>query len=239
LTVAPAKLQGLPAWRLGVHDNGRGMSADQQARLFEPFNRLGMEREGIPGTGIGLSIVRQLVQEMGGTLGLHSEAGQGSAFEICLPAATSGPVAAEAVAPLVQGLGLNALAAKDPIKVLYVEDNPVNDLLVRQILGTCSDYEVISAPDGQSGITAALSHLPRIVLLDLQLPDMSGLEVFKQLQEHAQMAGVRFVALSANAMPSDIREALSLGFDAYWTKPLDVARFLADMDAMAASLRLA
>lgn len=238
VTVRPA--DGGAAWCLTVGDDGRGMSPSQQARLFEPFNRLGVEREGIPGTGIGLSIVKQLLEDMHGRIEVQSEVGRGSSFSVTLPAATpeQGPVTAgrsaardgEARAPTVASAGA-------PLKVLYVEDNPVNAMLVEQMLQMQPGYALTLATDGREGIAAAQALQPQVLLLDLQLPDMTGLELLRRLQALPALAGSRFVALSANAMPADVQQALDSGFDAYWTKPLDVVRFLADLAALADSLR--
>jgi len=234
LAVEPVAEAGQSGWRLSVEDNGRGMSPAQQTRLFEPFNRLGMEREGIPGTGIGLSIVRQLVHDMAGQLAVVSAEGQGSRFSVWLPAADSPSSEARGASPAQpQAEPVAPPSAARSVRVLYVEDNPVNELLVRQMLAMQAGFDLRSAPDGQSGIRAALTEPPDILLLDLQLPDMSGLEVLAHLRAEPALGATRFVALSANAMAADVQAALACGFDAYWTKPLDVARFLADMAAMA------
>ncbi|HSI58206.1 MAG TPA: ATP-binding protein, partial [Ideonella sp.] len=230
-----AELEGAPAWELCVSDDGRGLSNEQMGRLFEPFNRLGAEREGIPGTGIGLSIVQQLVQDMGGRLRVASEHGRGSEFRVSLraaeggaqapaPSATATAPAADATVPPPQPL---------PLRVVYVEDNPVNEMLVREMLSLRPQVQLETAHDGRSGIARVLALRPDVVLLDLQLPDISGLEVLRLLRMEPALAGSSFVALSANAMPDDVRHALAQGFDDYWTKPLDLLRFLAAIDALA------
>ena len=241
VTVEAGELAGRPAWAVTVRDSGRGMSPEQLARLFEPFNRLGMEREGIQGSGLGLAIVRRLVEEMGGTLRVGSQAGQGSEFSVTLAGAmTEGGPCHSSPMP-ERGVVSMPAASGDAgaIKVLYVEDNPVNEMLVSQILAHNTGYELRTAPDGRMGIAEALAWRPQLVLLDLQLPDISGLDVLATLRSVPALVGTRFVALSANAMPADIQDALHQGFDAYWTKPLDVAQFLSDMDTMAGALRAA
>lgn len=231
-------LDGKPAWSLAVRDNGRGLSPEQQVHLFEPFNRLGAEREGIPGSGIGLSIVRQLITDMGGRLEVSSRAGQGSVFRVDLPAA----VAPERQAAAPSRLGSAApqgplpASAEAPIEVLYVEDNAVNEMLVSQALSLRPRFRLRTAGDGAQGLALAAQHAPRIVLLDMQLPDCHGLELLQRLRQLPALSGSRFVALSANAMPDDMQAALEAGFHNYWTKPLDVMRFLDDMDAQAAQL---
>jgi CheY-like chemotaxis protein len=119
--------------------------------------------------------------------------------------------------------------------VLYIEDNPVNEMLVREMLALRPAIQLDSAPDGRSGIERALALRPDMVLLDLQLPDMGGIDVMQHLRRETSLAACRIVALSANAMPDDVAQALAAGFDEYWTKPLNLQRFLADMDSLVAA----
>lgn len=236
LAVAPAQPGSEPGWALTVRDNGRGLSAGQLQRLFEPFNRLGAERDGIPGTGIGLSIVQQLVQGMGGELAVDSVPGQGSRFTVTLPAARdAGAVTTTAVPPPEQIAAPEPSA--QPLRVLYIEDNPINEMLVREMLGLRPGTLLDSAPDGASGIARATTGTaPDLILLDLQLPDMSGIDVMRRLRSEPSLAGCRFVALSANAMREDVSQALAAGFNEYWTKPLNLQQFLADIEALARRL---
>ncbi|WP_374562778.1 PAS domain-containing protein [Ideonella sp.] len=247
LDLRPTVMAEQPAWELTVHDDGRGLSPEQLQRLFEPFNRLGAEREGIPGTGIGLSIVQQLVTGMGGELSVDSRLGEGSRFSVRLPApgAQQGADAATAQAPgeMVEPTAPPAAAAPavadtaaPTLRVLYIEDNPVNEMLVREMLSLRPGIVLDSAPDGGSGIHQALASVPDLILLDLQLPDMNGIDVMKRLRPEPALSACRFVALSANAMPEDVSQALAAGFNEYWTKPLNLQQFLADMDALAKRL---
>lgn len=244
LDLRPTQLADQAAWELTVHDDGRGLSPEQLQRLFEPFNRLGAEREGIPGTGIGLSIVQQLVAGMGGELSVDSQLGEGSRFTVRLPAAGIQPPgvavtaaapgeASEAAKPVTVALPSDAAPT---LRVLYIEDNPVNEMLVREMLSLRPGIVLDSAPDGGSGISQALASVPDLILLDLQLPDMNGIEVMKRLRPEPALSNCRFVALSANAMPEDVSQALAAGFNEYWTKPLNLQQFLADMDALAKRL---
>ena len=196
-----------------VRDDGVGMTSEQQAEAFEPFNRAGAEREGIEGTGIGLTIVKALVEGMGGHIDVRSTPGVGSVFEVCLDAAAeSGPL---------------ALPAR---RLLYIEDNAVNVMIVSELVRRRSGIEFDSTPDGASGVARATQTLPGLTLVDMQLPDFDGLEVLARLRANPQTAGLRVVALSANAIPADIQRALQAGFDDYWTKPLDFKVFNAEMD---------
>jgi signal transduction histidine kinase/ActR/RegA family two-component response regulator len=244
LEARPAMLSGELAWELSVQDNGRGLSPEQRQRLFEPFNRLGADREGIPGTGIGLSIVQQLVSGMGGELSVDSELGTGSRFVVRLPAAMAQATEVPDDAP-VEANSEHTPLMDDPspseaaptLRVLYIEDNPVNEMLVREMLSLRPGTLLDTAPDGASGIARATSGpAPDLILLDLQLPDMSGIDVMRRLHSEPSLAGCRFVALSANAMREDVSQALAAGFNEYWTKPLNLQQFLADIDALARRL---
>jgi PAS domain S-box-containing protein len=228
---------GAEWWVLSVADNGRGLTPEQMHGLFEPFERLGAEREAIAGTGIGLTIVRQLVEKQHGYVEVNSEVGVGSEFRVWLPAADGdGPVAETGA---VDQSAARPAAGHSPAKlrVLCVEDNPVNMLLVRELFALRPAFELQCAEDGQSGIALAQAWRPDVVLLDLQLPDLHGAEVMRRLRAGAGFGPVRFVALSANAMPDDVQAALAQGFDDYWTKPIEVQSFLARLDALAQAVR--
>jgi PAS domain S-box-containing protein len=221
-------VQGVPGWELAVRDTGRGLSAEQQAHLYEPFNRLGAEREGIEGRGIGLMTVRHLVRLMGGRLQQHSQVGQGSEFLVWLPAAPE-----PSVAPAAADEGPSTAAGGRALSVLYVEDNPVNVLLVRELLSLRPNVSLQVAADGRAGIEMAQQMRPDLVLVDMQLPDMDGHEVMRRLR--ALQVPSRLVALSANVMPDAVQRARDAGFDDYWTKPIDITKFLAGLDGLAAA----
>ena len=196
-----------------VSDDGVGMTSEQQQHAFEPFNRAGAERAGIEGTGIGLTIVKALVEGMGGRIDVSSARGVGSTFDVRLDAAAeSGPL---------------ALPAR---RLLYIEDNAVNVMIVAELVRRRPGIEFDSTPDGASGVARAAQTLPGLVLVDMQLPDFDGLEVLRRLRADPATADLRVVALSANAIPADIQRALDAGFDDYWTKPLDFKVFNAALD---------
>jgi signal transduction histidine kinase/ActR/RegA family two-component response regulator len=230
VTVSAAASEG---WRLlQVQDTGRGMSPEQLQHLFEPFNRLGVERDGIAGTGIGLAIVQASVQHMGGTVAVRSTPGVGSVFELALQqAAEPTPQAAvlEPGAPIPAAL---APAGGPRPLVLYIEDNEVNMLIVRELVAQRPDLAFAGAPDGTSGLALARDLTPALILLDMQLPDMDGHAVLRALRADPATAAIRCIALSANAMPEDIRIARAKGFDDYWTKPLDLAAFLRALERL-------
>jgi CheY-like chemotaxis protein/anti-sigma regulatory factor (Ser/Thr protein kinase) len=214
--------------RLTVSDSGRGMSAAQLERLFEPFNRLGAERDGIEGTGIGMTIVNALVTGMGGRIEVRSAPGAGSSFEVTLPRANAdagtGPDAEPALTAPMRLEGQRG-------QLLYIEDNPVNVMLVEELVHGLSGLAVASETTGAAGVARATLLQPDLVLVDMQLPDFDGFEVLRRLRAQPQTAQIPCVALSANAMPEDIDRALQAGFDDYWTKPIDFKAFLAALEA--------
>jgi CheY-like chemotaxis protein len=223
-----------------VTDSGRGMTQEQLAHLFEPFNRLGAEGDTIEGTGIGLTIVKALTERMGGTVQAHSVPGQGSTFTLRLPAvaptgATAGSARDEAATPAMSAAPLASTAApgtRRARKLLYVEDNAVNAMIIRELLAQRSDLELHIAEDGASGVAQAAAWQPDLVLLDMQLPDCDGFEVLRRLRAQPTTATIPCVALSANAMPDHIERALRAGMADYWTKPLDFRAFLTALDAL-------
>jgi CheY-like chemotaxis protein/anti-sigma regulatory factor (Ser/Thr protein kinase) len=220
LTLAAAPGEAL----LRVRDDGIGMSPAQMAGLFQPFNRLGRESSAIEGTGIGLHLARQLVELLGGRLEIASEEGAGTEATLRLPLALLEAPPAPRAAPAALPTAADAAAPRG--RVLYVEDNPVNALLVEQLLATWPQVELRIAPTGAEGLAAAAQWRPGQVRLVMQLPDMTGLELLAALQADAATRGLRVVALSANALPEDVAAARRAGVEAYWTKPIDFAQVL-------------
>jgi PAS domain S-box-containing protein len=217
--------------QLVVRDTGRGLSAEQIANLFEPFNRFGVEHEGIEGTGIGLTIVKALVDGMGGAIHVTSEPGAGTVFEVRLPAADAAASPGAAI-PQVDATPTEA-PHETPARVgerrgsiLYIEDNQVNVLLVEELVKSIGGLDIVSEPTGTAGVARALKLVPDLVLVDLQLPDFDGYEVLRRLRAEPATRAIRCVALSANAMPEDISHGLAAGFSDYWTKPIDFALFI-------------
>ena len=227
---------------LRVTDNGLGIDEAALQQAFEPFNRLGAEASGVEGSGIGLAIVKVLVEHMGGRVSVRSRLSEGCEFEVRLPAADDQPsgelVAAEAVPALLAGAaarlaGQAAGAAEPaPARLLYIEDNPVNALLVQELLANRPAVVLEVAEDGRSGVARARATLPNLVLIDMQLPDIDGHAVLQALRSDTQTAGIRCVALSANATPADLQAARDAGFTDYWTKPIEFRRFLADLSTL-------
>ncbi|MBC8056293.1 MAG: response regulator, partial [Rhizobiales bacterium] len=213
---------------ISIRDTGRGLTAEQLTHLFEPFNRLGMENEGIEGSGIGLTIVKALVEGMGGQVRVTSQAGHGTVFAVALPAAQP----PESSAPAGAGSAPGGAARPRSGQLLYIEDNSVNVLLVEELVKSLSGLQIVSEPTGAGGVARARSLRPDLILVDLQLPDFDGYEVLRQLRSHPETAAIPCIALSANAMPDDIQRGLAAGFDDYWTKPIKFKPFLDALDRL-------
>jgi signal transduction histidine kinase/ActR/RegA family two-component response regulator len=215
--------------RISVRDTGSGLTEDKLARLFEPFNRLGQETGDEEGTGIGLVVSKRLIELMGGEIGVESTVDVGSVFWIELTATTAPNMdvagAAFPAAPQPQ-----ALAGERLRTLLYVEDNPANLTLVEQLIARRSDMRLLSARNGILGIQIARSSLPEVILMDINLPGLSGLDALKILQGDPVTAHIPIVALSANAMPHDIKKGLEAGFFRYLTKPINVHEFMTTLN---------
>jgi PAS domain S-box-containing protein len=213
-----------------VTDTGLGLDASQLAHLFEPFNRLGAERTGIEGTGIGLVIVRKLVELMGGTLDVHSELNVGSTFTVKLPASEA-PEPLPAATPIsASNDGLSMAPEKARRTVLYAEDDAINIELMRQILAVRLGLRLMVARTGRQAIQMAVAEPPDLLLLDMNLGDMDGVTVSEALREHPALRDVPRIALSADALPDRMQRAMSAGFADYLTKPLDVLKLIACLE---------
>ncbi|WP_374317871.1 ATP-binding protein [Aquabacterium sp.] len=220
---------------LEVADTGVGLSDAQVSHLFEPFNRLGAENTAVEGSGIGLVIVQRLLQLMDGRLEVSSRLGVGTRMTCWLPLASLGnvetPVGHAAPAPL-DAPDEAGSAPPQPVSILYVEDNEVNVALVSSVLAMRPQCRLEVARSGAEAIRLAQRARPDLLLLDMHLGDMTGLELASQLDRDVQTEGILRVALSADAMPEAIREAQARGFREYITKPIDVPAFLAVIDRL-------
>ncbi len=193
------------------------------AALFQPYNRLGRENSGIEGTGIGLVISRRLAELMGGTLQASSRADAGSTFTLRLPAAE----AAE-TAPADPGAALPAPYAQRLVH--YVEDNAINIEVMRGVLAMRQQIVLECSALGLDGVAGIRHRRPDLILLDMQLPDVSGLELLRHLKADDLLASIPVIVVSADASPKHMEQALTLGAAHYVTKPLDVQRFLEIVD---------
>ena len=233
--------------RLTVRDTGLGIAAENLDRLFLPFERLGAEHTDVEGSGVGLALTQRLVQAMGGEIEVSSQVGEGSAFTVTM---------ARAEAP--GGLGLQPgrtgrahpatgsaetdghvpEAHATPLNLLYVEDNASNARLLEQLVARRPGWRLTIAAQGGIGLELARSLASgpgvHLVLLDLHLPDMHGVEVLRHLRADPTTADVPVVVLSADATPGQLRRVLASGADRYLTKPLDVAQVFEILDTIAA-----
>ena len=215
--------------RISVQDSGEGLSADKLAQLFQPFNRLGQEAGAEEGTGIGLVVSKRLVGLMAGEIGAQSIVGVGSVFwiELNQAAALQLPPAADEPLALLQARVQDGAALRT---LLYVEDNRANMQLVEQLIARRPDMRLLSAGDGTRGIALARIHQPDVILMDINLPGISGIQALKILREDPATRHIPVLALSANAMPRDIEKGLEAGFFRYLTKPIRVNEFMEALD---------
>ena len=215
---------------VSVRDVGEGLPPDKLLQLFQPFNRLGQERSMEEGTGIGLVMSKRLVELMGGAIGVESSVGFGSVFWFELNATAAPqpgmiPVQPAAI-PVVQILHDASLRT-----MLYVEDNPANLKLVEQLIARRHDLRLLSALDGHLGIEMARAHRPDVILMDINLPGLSGIEALSILRHDPATAQIPVVALSANAMPRDIEKGLQAGFYRYLTKPIKLTELMETLES--------
>jgi len=219
--------------RVTVTDSGAGLPPDKLVQLFQPFNRLGQQAN-IEGTGIGLVVTKRLVELMGGAIGVKSTVGTGSVFwfELVSTAAPGLPDEVEAPKSLEPGSPGDELLRT----VLYVEDNPANLQLVEQLIARRPGMRLLAAADADMGVEIARMRQPDVILMDINLPGISGIEALAILRRDPTTASIPVVALSANAIPRDIEKGLEAGFCRYLTKPIKVHEF---MDALDEALALA
>ncbi len=213
--------------RVSIQDSGAGLPPEKLLQLFQPFNRLGQETGAEEGTGIGLVVTKQLVELMGGSIGVESKVGVGSEFWIELV----GDVMPQLAAGLLPAAPAPQAQPGAPRRsLLYVEDNPANLMLVEQIIASHPHLHMLSACDGPLGIALARAHLPEVILMDINLPGINGVEAMKILRADPRTAHIPILALSANAMPHDIEKGLAAGFFRYLTKPIKVSEFMQALD---------
>jgi PAS domain S-box-containing protein len=215
--------------RISVRNTGAGLTREQLGQLFQPFNRLGQESGAEEGTGIGLVVAKRLIELMGGTIGADSTVGVGSVFWIELRL-TSAP---QLAGYDVEGVALAQSQTPDGTALrtlLYVEDNPANLELVEQIIARRTDLRMLSAAEGSIGIEFARAYQPDVILMDINLPGISGIDAMRVLRADPSTAHIPIIALSANAVPRDIAKALDAGFFSYITKPIKVEHFMETLD---------
>ena len=220
--------------RISIRDTGAGLPQEKLAQLFQPFNRLGQEAGGEEGTGIGLVVAKKLTELMGGVIGVESTVGEGSVFWFELMSAAKLQLDVAIGEP--KALAQSEVRSNARVRtVLYVEDNPANMKLVEQIIARRPDLRLLSAITGTLGIELAHANQPDVILMDINLPDISGIDALRLLRKDPATEHIPLVAISANAMPHDIEKGLQAGFFRYLTKPIKVDEF---MDALNSALEL-
>ncbi len=210
---------------IAVTDTGMGMTPEQLAELFQPFNRLGRERSGQEGTGIGLVISQRLAELMGGSLKARSIAGMGSSFTLTLPSATD-------IDTVPADFDHSPLSAAEYHRriVHYVEDNETNVEVMRGILAQRAQVQLEVSVNGLGGLTAIRAQRPDLILLDMHLPDISGMDLLRELKADANTAAIPVVMVSADALAQQIDAAFQAGCSHYLTKPVIVSELLELID---------
>jgi len=233
------RAMGSSHWRIEVNDTGLGLDEQAQSKLFQAFERLQADKTLVEGTGIGLALSRRLVQLMAGEIGMSSQVGVGSCFWVQLPRShalplTAGPDASQPALPAHLPAHQPAPPLPDMADaqgtVLCIDDNPVNLALLVALLEDRPGLQVVTSTAPLRGLALAQELRPDLVLLDIQLPDIDGLEVLRRLRHSADTAHIPVIAVSADAMPTMVERCLAAGFADYVTKPVDADRLLDAVD---------
>ncbi|HEY5672118.1 MAG TPA: PAS domain S-box protein [Malonomonas sp.] len=215
--------------RISVRDTGAGLTPKQLTQLFQPFNRLGQKGDVEEGTGIGLMVCKRLAESMGGVIGVESTVGEGSVFWFELVQTTEHQASRQRD-QLTTIAVTDGQADEQKSTLLYVEDNPANLMLVEDLLSRRPDIRFLSAEDAIKGVEIARTSLPDVILMDINLPGVSGIDALKILANIPETAHIPVIALSANAIPRDIEKGLEAGFFRYLTKPINVTAFMDTLD---------
>ena len=220
------------AVRITVIDDGPGIPPERRDKLFEPFQRAGQETGPIQGTGIGLAISKRLAAMMDGRVGYTSEVGQGSQFWVDVPAHRVAPTDDAGTTAEVAVLSPLAAAGAPRWTVVYVEDNPANLAFMRELIADLPAVELLTAPTAEIGLELIRSQRPAVVIMDINLPGMSGLDAARQLQSWPETRAIPIVGLSAAALVKDTTRAREHGFHRYLTKPVKVAELLSVLEEL-------
>jgi PAS domain S-box-containing protein len=217
--------------RVTVRDTGHGIPLNKQASLFQPFQRAGQETGPIEGTGIGLVIAKRLAELMLGHVGFRSVPGKGSEFWVDIPAQASGVKVTRSPIPDNRSMRTDSDERR---LVLYVEDNPANVALMQDVMKGLGSFDVLVAPTAEMGIELARSHHPAIVILDINLPGMSGFDALRVLREGKETKEIPVIALTAAASERDKQRGVQAGFFRYLTKPMQVDELVAALEVLVA-----
>lgn len=228
--IVQCQMNGENRIRVSVRDTGAGLAENQLGKLFQPFNRLGKESGPEEGTGIGLVVTKQLVELMGGTIGVESMEDVGSTFWFELiaskaPSLVFGEMGSGKTNPVIKVKEPDQVVSTAQKSLLYVEDNPANMALIQQLIARRDDLKLLAATDAHIGIQMARSFRPDVILMDINLPGLNGYDALKILHSDRITKDIPVMALSANALPRDIKLGLDAGFFLYLTKPISVSEF--------------
>jgi CheY-like chemotaxis protein len=216
--------------RISVADTGPGIPSDQVERVFDPFTRLESSGENIPGTGIGLTIAKQMVELMGGRIGCTAESDAGTEFWFELPASMT---VVDTAANALAGGDAASDASEDAEKnytLLYVEDNATNQELLRDICSLRPEFSLHCADDAEAGLDVLRHQSIDLVIMDIKLPGIDGFEALRMIRQQPASVAIPVIALSASAMSTDIKRGMEAGFSRYLTKPIDVDQILTAVD---------
>jgi PAS domain S-box-containing protein len=215
--------------RIAVIDDGIGIPEDKRTKIFEPFQRAGQETGPIQGTGIGLAISKRLAQLMQGRVGFSTETGRGSEFWVEVPLEASDEIMA---ASPVRLLAESQLVTGPRHKIIYVEDNPSNIAFMRELMEDLASIELLTAPTAEIGLDLIRAHKPAVVIMDINLPGMSGIDATKQLAQWPETKDIPVIALTAAALPRDTLRGKDSGFYRYLTKPVKVDELTAVLEEL-------
>lgn len=217
-------------FEIAIEDTGDGISDEKQRDLFQPFNRLGAEKSTVEGSGIGLVITKELIEKMQGNIRYSRRLERGSCFKVHMPLADVSGIEAPSTGYASMGESTTLKAFSRAQYILYIEDHPSNIRLMREVLKPYSQLHLVTHSDPFVGLYHARTQLPDVIVLDINLPGISGLDLVKILKQDKETQHIPVIALSANVMPHDIERGKQCGFDEYLTKPLEIDKLLAALN---------
>ena len=224
--------------RISVIDDGLGIPLDKQDKIFQPFQRAGQEAGPIEGTGIGLAITRRLAELMAGSVGFRSRPGVGSEFWIELPLHEAKLMRPAAQGPVTPAVASPVGSAGARYTVVYIEDNPSNVAFMRSLLEDVERISLFCVPTAEVGIEVVRAGRPDLIIMDINLPGMSGYEATRMLREWPETRHIPVIALTAAAMTGDHKRMAEAGFQRYLTKPVRIDELLQVLDELLPGTRL-